>query len=283
MAIYTCIQKNVNKNGVALSYILSNETGQVGEFTRDAVLLLLNNRVNQFTNLKLTSDNKIIFTNNDNVKEKQVGNLIVHPSTVLAMLINNLRDEECSWGNKFCEDVNNNRDAINYYLSQIEAGITNESYKALTNNSKMIRVEGVYKDNNGKIVGFEIKNVGDCTINFLNCMYEKRSGYQKISSKLEKLPVGKTMPINLIDAVKLISAPGFGGMWSNALLKVRANVDYLFNTEDFASNCYLHLDVKEIKGRYKESILISMGENQNMGSTSVQKPRKSGIFGLFKR
>lgn len=289
MAIYTCVEKKVNNHGVALSYILSNEAGQLGEFNRETVLLMLNNRNNKFTNLKLTSDNKIIFTNNEDVRESSAGTLRIHPSTSLAMLILNLTDKNnISMQQAFVNQYNEGfAQSLSSWIEQIESGIAPESFKHLTDNHSMIRVDKIYKNKSGRVIGYEITNKGDCSITFQNTVYDLSMGYREVSSSTSVLNKGKSVIINKLDAIRLISQPGFGGMWNNALLRTTSLGKHIVTPLDFLDLCRLDVTVKEVRtGNMISYLEYSLGlrkAESAMNTTQSTGTSRKGLLGLFRR
>lgn len=287
MATYVCIQKNTDKYGNALSYILKDELGRTGEFKRDAVIALLQNKNNKFINLKLTSDNKVIFTN-ENVKiaNKQV--LSVHPSAVLAMLIVELNEENLrAFASQFYQELNYNysygkeRQVLDRYLSNIEYGITHDNYLAMTKNSKNIRVIGVYENNKGRHIGYKIKNIGNQPIQYICGAYSIEGDHGEDilvhTKEVKTLYPNDKVAINRIDAVRLISQIGFGGMWENTLLKGPYLQRPIVNHDDFIWSCRLEDGGRPVlNDRQKREVEESLGINRKMH-------RSSGVFNFFKR
>lgn len=271
MATYVCIQKNTDRYGNALSYILKDELGRTGEFKRDAVIALLQNKNNKFINLKLTSDNKVIFTN-ENVKiaNKQV--LSVHPSAVLAMLIVELNEENLrAFASQFYQELNYNysygkeRQVLDRYLSNIEYGITHDNYLAMTKNSKNIRVIGVYENNKGRHIGYKIKNIGNQPIQYICGAYSIEGDHGEDilvhTKEVKTLYPNDKVAINKIDAVRLISQIGFGGMWENTLVKCGEITRGAGSPEEFMRYCFLDVpSMRVLKDRDRRYIMLSMGE-----------------------
>mgnify|MGYP003295016981 CR=1 FL=1 len=163
MQRFKCIEKYTDKHGNAISYILQNERGMTGEFNREMVKIMLRNPNIEFLNLKLTSDEKIIFTKEDNIVTHEA--MEVDQSTLLALLINHLSSLKCAWANNFYADLNNNSGSniIRNYLDTLKNGVNNENCLELTCRSNSVRLIGVYT-HNGVDIGYRIKNKGTISL-----------------------------------------------------------------------------------------------------------------------
>lgn len=286
MTTYTCIQKYVDKHGNARSYVLQDERGGTGEFKREAVLCLLQNRNFKFTNLKLTSDGKIIFTKDD-AKVESVNALKVHPSAVLAVLINQIdKDDKASnsYSDSFIADLNggmaggNYRDTLEKWLYSVEVGISHDSYLRFTCKAAWMQLLGVYKNSNNEVIGYKIKNVSNTNIMCIKHNYSLNNGTFTFTSRTKKMILpNEEVALNKIDAIRLISQPGFGGMWSNTLLKGPYLQRPIVNHDDFIWSCRLEDGGRPVlNDRQKREVEESLGINR-------KTHRSNGVFNFFKR
>ena len=299
MITYTCIQKYTDNHGNAISYVLQDEQGRVGEFKREIIVAMLQNPNNKFNNLKLTSDGKVIFHKGEALVEERK-QMDVHPSTVLAMLINNLYLNNTEFNNRFFGELNYNwaygkeRQTLNNYLDAVKVGINHESYISLISRSKDIELRGVYTNNKGKDIGYRIKNLGKFPISYTSGIYSIEGDHDdevkvhKIENKT--LNPNEEIAINRIDAVRLISQIGFGGMWKNTMLKCGEILRGAGTPDEFARWCYLDsVNQKVLKGKDRDYIMKSMGEVRDINYNAVmpndikQRKNSKGLFNLFKR
>ena len=284
---YFCIQKYTDNRGNAVGYLLKQDNGQNIEVDRPTVIRMLKDRNNTFLNLKLTSDEKVIFSNNEDIPEVKNNNL-VSKALINSTILENFDSYKDLIFAAFRRG--NGAEVLSELEEQIKVslcGMSADLIKARHRDSKGISIESVWvKD--GKIVGYRIKNNGYNMIPVVQSEYTdiRKDNVRVKQTKKIVLETGKEIDINILDAVKTILWYGLSGKCSNGYLvhkDIPGNKRYS-TKEDFILNYYIDTNnvvVKDIGylGSNKSELLL-----RSLGMYDEPKNIKgNSLLSIFKR
>lgn len=288
-----CTGKNVDKHGVTKSFYLKDSAGNTGEFTRQQVLNMFSNPGIEFVNLKLSSDNKILFSSSYENFMKGQSNKSVDPAKMHSLLLSNLQGED---GKEYLDGIvqsmnecTNNKErqtVLRDYISDFYSDIDEQADYALNllnrlgTESKSLVVTGRFRDGMS-VVGYRFRNIGNKPINFIESeYYEDEKGIHLENTVNKSLDPGKEVDLNRIDAIRLVAREEFGGTVANGKILVSRLKEKFYTPEDFLRCYYIETsntnDVLNIDGSSMTNMHI-----KNSKLDKICSKKRIGLGGLF--
>lgn len=218
---FTCVDKLRDNSGNIKLYVLKDTHGTLYRLDRIETIGLLKGNKDSITNLKLSSDGKIIN------KDEKVHNFTLFDYETLSLIGRNIENNE-NFRRTFADELLNNmidvKQVYNKYKALLEDELTREIYNRLHLCSNDVELLGVYFTNFSRVKGYKIKNNGNTDIIYEKHKYNFSGQHHQYVTKdkdyVEKCIIkpGETGLINPIDAIHLIVRPEYTGLWKNTSL-----------------------------------------------------------------